>query len=188
MCLSPLFTFLMCCSFTPFHLGYKPSSAMACFMILYVSTPYGCFISKGGFCFCLIEERNKGNSRQRCAHLQSCCYSRRKPALFLSATQASANAGVANRYLKQNKTRTLPWYLPQCFERCIFEFIYLQCLFWSNPFTRRKSSGKNRKMAHWNRNMEWPKLTVVKWWPFKSPGNRIFILKKEAQLSQNLDN
>lgn len=39
--------------------------------------------------------------------------------------------------------------------------------------------GKNRKMAHWNRNMEWPKLTVpvVKWWPFKSQGNRTFILK-----------
>lgn len=143
------------------------------------------FHFKGGFCFCLIEERNKGNSRQRCAHLQSCCYSRRKPALFLSATQASANAGVANRYyLKQNKTRTLPWYLPQCFERCIFEFVYLQCLFWSNPFTRRKSSGKNRKMAHWNRNMEWPKLTVVKWWPFKSQGNRIFILKGDSTVTE----
>lgn len=57
--------------------------AMACFTILYASALYGCFTSRGDFC--LIEERNKGNSRERCAHLQSCCYSRRKLALFLSA-------------------------------------------------------------------------------------------------------
>lgn len=47
MCLSPLFTFLMCCSFSPFHLGYKPSSVMSCFMILYPCTLYCCFTSKG---------------------------------------------------------------------------------------------------------------------------------------------
>lgn len=54
-CLSPLFTSLMCCSFSPFHLAYKPSSVMSCFQILYPCT-LGCCCTSEGVCISLRRE------------------------------------------------------------------------------------------------------------------------------------